>query len=36
VDLGKWLNEEYRMPAEETDSDDDEGSEDPRGRGNLH
>ena len=25
VDLGKWLNEEYRMPAEDTD---DEGPED--------
>jgi endogenous inhibitor of DNA gyrase (YacG/DUF329 family) len=25
VDLGKWLNEEYRVPAEESDDDGEEG-----------
>ncbi len=29
VDLGKWLNEEYRIPAEE--ADDDPSGEDPGG-----
>ncbi len=39
VDLGRWLNEEYRVPAEDAD-DDPEGSNkgdgDAGGRGNLH
>jgi endogenous inhibitor of DNA gyrase (YacG/DUF329 family) len=26
VDLGKWLNEEYRVPAEESSSSDDDAS----------
>ena len=25
IDLGKWLNEEYRVPAEESDDEPDEG-----------
>jgi len=37
VDLGKWLNEEYRVPAEEADDDvgaggDDPSSVEPKGR----
>lgn len=31
VDLGKWLNEDYRVPAEEDDEDPDPG----RGSGGL-
>lgn len=31
IDLGKWLNEEYRVPAEDADADDveDDGSRAP-------
>jgi len=30
IDLGKWLNEEYRVPAEEVDEDESESERDVR------
>lgn len=30
IDLGKWVNEEYRIPVESSDEDDDGALEDPK------